>query len=179
VVASVDGCNSDALAQGCSSVPVRVEGLGSGTVAVSAGPGPQSCVVTTVGGTVKCWGLNGWGQLGDGTATNSSVPVGVVGLGYSGFWGKLATPAIEGSLSAPRHWHRRLPWTRHYLCHCPAGTSLTFPLNTTRGLSSPRRRAGGVCHRLVGPSLSGRRGAMARRRETPGRHLEMCRVAAA
>ncbi|MFC1474802.1 SUMF1/EgtB/PvdO family nonheme iron enzyme [bacterium] len=39
----------------------------------------HSCRVED-GGTVKCWGRNDYGQLGDGTTTDSAVPVSVSGI---------------------------------------------------------------------------------------------------
>ena len=69
-----------------SATPVAVTGLSSNVTEISAGWG-HSCAVKS-DGTAYCWGHNegdsmygtGGGQLGDGTTTNSNVPVSVVGL---------------------------------------------------------------------------------------------------
>lgn len=61
-----------------SSLPVNVVGLSSGVLAVSAGE-HYSCAVLSAG-TVKCWGIDESGQLGDGGSNPSPVPVTVVGL---------------------------------------------------------------------------------------------------
>ena len=50
-----------------------------GIMQVKAGNG-HTCTLSTTGG-VKCWGNNGSGQLGDGSTTNRTLPVDVVGLG--------------------------------------------------------------------------------------------------
>jgi alpha-tubulin suppressor-like RCC1 family protein/subtilisin family serine protease len=68
-----DGSTTDRLE------PVDVAGLGSGVAAIALGDF-HSCALTGAG-AVLCWGQNDQGQVGDGSTTNRSTPVAVVGLG--------------------------------------------------------------------------------------------------
>ena len=61
-----------------SSVPVAVNGLSSGVVQVTTGQ-THSCALLSTG-SVKCWGYNSHGQLGDGTTVANVNPVTVVGV---------------------------------------------------------------------------------------------------
>jgi alpha-tubulin suppressor-like RCC1 family protein len=67
-----DGTTADRLQ------PVDVQRL-SGVKEISARSGFHTCVLME-SGAVKCWGFNGFGQLGDGSFTQRSSPTDVIGL---------------------------------------------------------------------------------------------------
>ena len=58
-------------------MPVAVSGLTSAAVACTGDA--HSCALLT-DGSVRCWGANSFGQLGDGTRVDSAMPVTVAGI---------------------------------------------------------------------------------------------------
>jgi hypothetical protein len=72
-----DQFGSSASPLPCSTTPVQVSGITNATAI--AGGSLHSCALLTTGG-VDCWGSNGIGALGNGTTTDSSIPVAVSGI---------------------------------------------------------------------------------------------------
>jgi len=69
--------NSSVAIGGTSKVPIQVAGITSG-IALASGYA-HGCAVLA-GGSVKCWGQNFHGQLGNGSTTDSPTPVSVSGV---------------------------------------------------------------------------------------------------
>lgn len=60
------------------SEPVEIEPLVAGVTGIAAGE-QFTCAILT-DGSVKCWGDNSYGQLGNGTTEDTSIPIAVKGL---------------------------------------------------------------------------------------------------
>ena len=63
---------------GVYNTPQPVSGI-STAIQVSAGSS-HTCALLNDNQTIMCWGYTGCGMLGNGTTTNSDVPVQVIGL---------------------------------------------------------------------------------------------------
>lgn len=78
-IAEAEGPEKCEAHSACSTVPVAVRAL-TGVEAMSAG---TDFGLALANGGVNAWGENEYGELGDGTTTNSDVPVAVDGLSES------------------------------------------------------------------------------------------------
>jgi hypothetical protein len=65
---------------GPSSDPSNAVTPGIGAIAAAVASGNEHTCALLANGTVECWGLNNFGQLGDGTTANRSAPAAVAGL---------------------------------------------------------------------------------------------------
>lgn len=105
---------------GGSSVPVAVNAASGsalyGKSVVGIAAGAQHYLALCSDGTVVTWGVNSYGQLGNGTTTNSSVPVSVSTAGVSALNGKTVV-----AISAGRE---------HSLALCSDGTMVSWGSNS-------------------------------------------------
>jgi Regulator of chromosome condensation (RCC1) repeat/Subtilase family/IPT/TIG domain len=69
-------CKEEKFKFACSTAPVLVSGL-TGVRALAQGERAWSALVELESGQLDTWGAGRWGALGDGSASNSDVPVGV------------------------------------------------------------------------------------------------------
>ncbi|MBC7247148.1 MAG: hypothetical protein H5T73_05140 [Actinobacteria bacterium] len=132
---------------GLSNVPVSVSGL-SGAVAVEAGMNHSLALMGD--GTVRAWGANFNGQLGNGNNTSSNVPVQVAGLSgavavAAGGYHSLALMG-DGTVRA---------WGANSNGQLGNGnnTDSNVPVQVS-GLSGAVALAGGYFHSLAAPSCS-------------------------
>jgi alpha-tubulin suppressor-like RCC1 family protein len=62
-----------------NSTPVTIKGI-TNAVAIAAGEAHTCALISD--GSMKCWGFNGYGQLGDGTTNYTYTPVNVINYNY-------------------------------------------------------------------------------------------------
>ena len=115
-------------------VPTPTLSLGGGVKAVDIAVGGQHSCAVLDDGNVKCWGSNAYGQLGDGTTTDSYSPI-----SSSGFTGTSQAIAItagwtftcalieDGSVKC---------WGRNNLGQLGIGTSGNTPVTTPTQITS-------------------------------------------
>ena len=63
------------------NTPTATSSLGSGRTAIDITAGGDHTCAVLDDGSVACWGLNNYGQLGDGTTTNRNTPTQTLSLG--------------------------------------------------------------------------------------------------
>jgi alpha-tubulin suppressor-like RCC1 family protein len=70
-----------------SATPVNVSTLTGSSRVVSLTGGPWHSCALMVNGSGRCWGYNAYGQLGNGTTTNTSTPTTVSSVSSGGALG--------------------------------------------------------------------------------------------
>jgi alpha-tubulin suppressor-like RCC1 family protein len=93
-------------------------------ISVTSSASQSSCAVLS-SGKVDCWGNNGNGQLGNGTTTNSDVPVAV--LGISGARAVVATNEGNSFCALLSTGHLKC-WGYNYYGQLGNGTTTTYTL---------------------------------------------------
>ena len=113
-----------------SSVPVQVKGAGGAGVLsnIKAISADVHALALTNNGTVYAWGYNSSGELGDGTLTDSSVPVQVQGVGGTGVFSGIQSIAAGDQYSLALGNDGKLyEWGRIYNSQLDAWDSVRSP----------------------------------------------------
>jgi hypothetical protein len=78
-----------------STTPVAVSGI-STAIGLTAGWWHHSCALLS-DASVRCWGVNEWGQFGNGTTAGSAVPVAMSGAGMAWTSSVTTVATIDGT----------------------------------------------------------------------------------
>ena len=110
-------CHASALAADVPPCPKRViagnEGLLQGKTIMAAIPRSNGGLLLCADGTLAAWGSNSSGQLGDGTTTDSAVPVAVSTAAGSALYGKTVVAIAAGGATSS---------DQYFLALCSDGT---------------------------------------------------------
>lgn len=102
---NADGKIGDGTSGIDRTTPVDVMGLGFGIIDAVVSGAHHNCLLTR-GGTMKCWGSNWAGQLGDGTTIQRNSPVDVIGLndGVTGVSAGVSNTCVTTSGGGAKCW---------------------------------------------------------------------------
>jgi len=114
--------------------PFAVSGL-SGATAVSAGAFHACALLADT--TVRCWGDNEFGELGDGTTTDSLIPVAVAGIGALTNGNHAVCVRATDNVGNVSDGSACATLTVGVTNHAPVGASDTYSVNQGNDLAVP------------------------------------------